>query len=56
MRCVNLTKDQKCAVWGSPAYPAVCRGFKPGPDVCGKDREQALGLLAAMERSTRPGS
>lgn len=52
--CVNLDAEGKCRVWGTPDYPAVCRGFKPEPGACGESAEEALRLIAGMERATRP--
>ena len=54
VRCVNLNGEGLCVLWGTPSYPAVCRGFRPMPDVCGEDAEQALVLIAALEKATRP--
>lgn len=54
-RCVNLTPEGTCSVWGTPDYPDVCRRFAPGAWVCGETREQALELLAALEAATKPG-
>ena len=53
-RCVNLGADNLCALWGKPEYPDVCRGFVPQKWVCGDTSEQALRLLAELERVTRP--
>lgn len=55
VRCVNLDAAGLCRLWGTELYPAVCRGFRPLPDVCGENSEQALALIAALEKSTRPG-
>jgi len=54
LRCPHLLAELRCALWGGPAYPEVCRGFKPDPAVCGASREEALRLLAAWEEATRP--
>jgi len=54
-RCVNLSADGRCRLWGAPEYPAVCRGFRPSPWVCGESAEQALALIAALETATAPG-
>ena len=54
-RCPNLREDLRCAVWETASYPKVCRGFKPVADACGSSRKEALALLEAMERDTRPG-
>ena len=55
LRCPHLLGDLRCDIWGSADYPEVCRGFKPGPDVCGSSRAEALSLLEQLERATRPG-
>jgi len=54
VRCVNLAADGRCSLWGKENYPDVCRGFRPMPDVCGESGEQALALIAALEKATRP--
>lgn len=54
VRCVNLDAENKCRLWGTAEYPAVCRGFRPMPDVCGENREQAMALIAELESRTRP--
>lgn len=53
-RCANLREDFSCSVWGTAAYPPVCRDFTPRPNACGADRDEALALLAALEDATRP--
>jgi len=52
VRCLHLREDNACNLWGSPLRPAVCGGFRPGPDVCGESREEALVLISELERST----
>lgn len=47
--CVHLTPDQACHLWGDPGRPRVCAEFLPEPDICGRDRDQALRLIAVME-------
>jgi Fe-S-cluster containining protein len=54
LRCPHLSEDCRCGLWGGAAYPEVCRSFKPAPDACGSDREEALALLKALEEITRP--
>jgi hypothetical protein len=54
VRCVNLTPAGMCAIWGTPDYPPVCRGFRAQRWVCGETREEALALLADLERRTKP--
>lgn len=53
--CVNLDPETLlCRIWGSPEYPAVCRNFAPIRDFCGSSREEALSLIAEIERLTCP--
>lgn len=53
MRCVQLTADHRCAIFGDPRRPAVCAGLRPEPAMCGGDRAHALAYLAALEKATR---
>jgi uncharacterized protein len=52
VRCVQLTDDNRCAIFGQADRPAVCSGLKPDVDMCGKDREHALSYLQALEAAT----
>ncbi|RYD16150.1 MAG: YkgJ family cysteine cluster protein [Lysobacteraceae bacterium] len=52
--CVQLRDDDRCALFGDPSRPAVCRGLRPTPSMCGSGRGAALAGLAELERLTRP--
>jgi uncharacterized protein len=52
--CVQLTEAGLCAIYGSPERPAVCSSLRPGPEMCGASREEALAYLAALEEATAP--
>ena len=54
VRCLHLAADARCLLWGRPERPAICGGFRPEPAVCGSDREEALQLIATLERDTTP--
>lgn len=54
VRCVNLSDDYRCRIWGTPEYPSVCAEFRPTLEECGHDRPEALVLLARLEELTRP--
>jgi len=41
VRCVQLTDDLRCAIFGHPSRPAVCSGFKPDELFCGNSAEDA---------------
>ena len=55
MRCVQLTDDNRCALFGRPERPAVCGQFQPSFEICGRTRQEALATLAFLERATLPG-
>ena len=52
--CVQLDEARRCRLFGLPERPAFCRTLKPGPDMCGASRADAMALLAALERATSP--
>lgn len=52
--CPALTPDGRCSVFGKPERPAVCSSLRPEPGMCGSSREEALALLAALEKATAP--
>jgi Fe-S-cluster containining protein len=54
VRCVQLSDDYRCLLYGDPRRPRVCIQFRAMPDVCGSSREEAMRLLAEMERETEP--
>ena len=56
VRCVQLTADHRCALFGRPERPAVCLSLLPTPDMCGDSREQALRWLGVLEEATLPPS
>ncbi len=56
VRCVQLTPDNLCALYGQPERPAVCNALRPSEEMCGTSREEALSYLAWLERVTAPGS
>jgi uncharacterized protein len=58
-RCVQLTADNRCAIFGDPRRPAVCSGLSAAVDMCGDDENvdathhHAMHFLSALERATR---
>lgn len=54
VRCVQLTDDHRCALFGQPERPACCTGLQPSTQMCGSDRTQALRWLTWLERATAP--
>ena len=54
VRCVQLSEDNACRIFGKPERPQVCIGLRPSPSMCGDNREQALAFLNALEWATKP--
>jgi len=52
VRCIHLSDDFLCAIFGRPERPAVCSGFKAEAEVCADDRESAIRLLGWLEQAT----
>ena len=56
LRCVHLTDDNRCRLFGKPERPAVCASLRPTREMCGDSREHALVWLRVMEERTVPFS
>ena len=54
VRCVQLTEDNLCLLFGKPERPDVCTRLRPSEEMCGSTREEALAYLSALERATAP--
>jgi hypothetical protein len=54
--CPHLDQDLCCRLFSDPARPGFCTSLQPSVDMCGKDRDEALSLIAAMENATKPVS
>jgi hypothetical protein len=54
VRCVNLDAENRCSIYGSRDYPAVCRNFAASEEMCGADGGQAREYLIALEALTAP--
>jgi len=54
VRCIHLTDDLRCAIFGQTGRPACCAGLKPSQEMCGDSREEALAFLTWLENATLP--
>ena len=54
VRCVQLTEDNRCLLFGLPERPEVCVRLRPSEEMCGETTEHALAYLAFLERATAP--
>jgi uncharacterized protein len=52
VRCVQLTADNRCIIFGDPRRPAVCASLQPEPMMCGDNHVYALAWLTALETAT----
>lgn len=52
VRCVQLTEDNMCLIFGRPDRPEVCNRLRPNPEMCGESTEQALAYLYTLEKAT----
>jgi len=51
-RCVQLSEDNLCKIFGSEERPDVCSSFSATFDVCGNSNSEALMLIAFLESQT----
>jgi len=51
-RCIHLSSQSLCLLFGDPQRPAVCSAFAADPVVCGESRDEAIRLLGWLEQAT----
>lgn len=54
VRCVQLTDDNRCRLFGSVLRPAVCVSLRPDHEMCGTRDTEALERLVRWEQQTCP--
>jgi hypothetical protein len=54
VRCIQLTDDNLCQLFGRAGRPAVCLNLRPDEEMCGVCNEDAFERLAKWEQLTRP--
>lgn len=54
VRCVQLSEDNRCLIFGRPERPAACIALRPSEEMCGSTTEEALVYLTWLEEVTRP--
>ncbi len=52
LRCLQLTDDNACRLFGDPRRPAVCVSLEPAADMCGARDAEAYAILSRLERLT----
>ena len=53
VRCVHLTDDNLCALFGRSERPLFCAAFSAEVEFCGSSRTEALVILSALESQTK---
>lgn len=56
VRCIHLTPDLRCAIFGLPERPLVCGSLRAEVEMCGSTKEEALDFLAKLEHLTEPAT
>ena len=54
VRCIQLTEDNLCKLFGLPERPAVCSRLRPHEEMCGQSAEEAMSYLIRLEEITGP--
>ncbi len=54
VRCVQLTADNRCLLFGKAERPEVCTRLRPMEEMCGSSAEEALAYLYRLEAATAP--
>jgi len=52
VRCIQLTDDNRCAIFGQPERPAVCSSLRPTLEMCGTNQGEAMVYLNSLELLT----
>jgi len=54
VRCIQLSEDNRCRIFGSDLRPPVCSSLRPNSEMCGSCDSEALQYLTVLERLTNP--
>jgi Fe-S-cluster containining protein len=53
VRCLHLTEENECRIFGRPERPSFCLAWSPTPELCGDSLPEAIRNISALEISTR---
>jgi len=53
VRCVQLSEDNRCLLFGRPERPAVCVSYTATREWCGETNEEAFVRLEQLEMKTK---
>jgi Fe-S-cluster containining protein len=54
VRCIQLSEDNRCMIFGTPERPEVCNRLRPNEEMCGTNADEAYAYLIRLEELTRP--
>ena len=54
VRCVQLSSDNLCMLYGKPERPSVCVDLKASRQMCRSSAAEALQALRDLEQATKP--
>jgi Fe-S-cluster containining protein len=54
VRCIHLTKDNRCKIYNRKDRPVVCSNFTPSKEMCGSSFEETITYLLKLEELTKP--
>ncbi len=54
VRCIQLSLENKCMLFGKPERPSVCLSIAPSLEMCGEEPLQAITWLLDLEKATAP--
>lgn len=54
VRCIQLTDDNRCKLYGLPERPLVCVRLIPSREMCGETTQDAINYLNRLEQLTAP--
>ncbi|ABW17868.1 YkgJ family cysteine cluster protein [Alkaliphilus oremlandii] len=52
IRCIQLSTDNRCMIFGSAERPAVCGNLQASQEMCGNNDEEAYAYLEYLEKAT----
>lgn len=53
VRCIQLTEDNKCKIFGQSDRPTVCSSLKASKEMCGDSSKEAYFYLEYLEKATQ---
>jgi len=53
VRCVQLTEDNLCSLYGRPERPVFCASYFASEKYCGRSSFEALELITLLEVATK---